>query len=205
MEQGRHGTIGFISHVSAWIHRFRGESIVTVSLILQNDIVHLLSLAIRLIVLGILLWLAVIDVRDRRLPTPIVLVIGALFFADALVIHLSLYDLLLHIIVAFVVFLVCAILFAAKMLGGGDAKLGAVIFLWTGTLLSLPALTLISIVGTVVSLISLATSMMNSRQTNIFLQGLAMFSSARGVPYGVALALGGGAVIVLPTLLPMIR
>jgi prepilin peptidase CpaA len=31
-----------------------------------------------------------------------------------------------------------------------------------------------------------------------------MFSGARGVPYGVALALGGGSIIVLPSLLPLI-
>jgi prepilin peptidase CpaA len=30
-----------------------------------------------------------------------------------------------------------------------------------------------------------------------------MFSGARGVPYGVALALGGGLVIVLPSVLPL--
>lgn len=166
---------------------------------------HLLSLAIRLIVLCILLWLAVTDVRERRLPTSLVLVIGALFFVDALIIHLSLFEILTHVVVGLVVFLLCAILFAVKMLGGGDAKLGAIIFLWTGTLFALPALTWISIAGMVVSLISLATSTMNARQTNHFMQGLAMFSSARGVPYGVALALGGGAVIVLPTLLQMIR
>jgi prepilin peptidase CpaA len=34
------------------------------------------------------------------------------------------------------------------------------------------------------------------------MRALAMFSGARGVPYGVALALGGGLVIVLPALMP---
>jgi prepilin peptidase CpaA len=36
------------------------------------------------------------------------------------------------------------------------------------------------------------------------MRALAMFSGARGVPYGVALALGGGVVIVLPALLPLL-
>jgi prepilin peptidase CpaA len=36
------------------------------------------------------------------------------------------------------------------------------------------------------------------------MRALAMFSGARGVPYGVALAAGGGTVIVLPALLPLI-
>ena len=165
----------------------------------------LLSLAIRLIVLCTLLWLAVIDVRDRHLPTRIVLVLAVLFFADALVTRLPLHDLLTHVLVAFAVFLLCAVLFAMKLLGGGDAKLGAVIFLWAGTLFMLPALLLISIIWTVVSLISLATRKMDIGHTNPFLRGVAMFSCVRGVPYGVALALGGAAVIVLPALWPVIR
>jgi prepilin peptidase CpaA len=164
--------------------------------------VQLLSLAIRLIVLCVLLWLAVIDVRSRRLPTTIVLPIGALFFADALVRHMSIDEVIVHLLLAIGVFLVCAALFAAKMLGGGDAKLASVIFLWAGLTLSLPALTLISVIGTVVSLISLATRSMNPVQPFMPMRALAMFSGARGVPYGVALALGGGAVIVLPALLP---
>ncbi|SPB12803.1 type 4 prepilin peptidase 1 [Caballeronia novacaledonica] len=163
---------------------------------------QLLSLAIRLIVLCALLWLAVIDVRSRRLPTKIVLTVGALFFADALTRRMPVDDVIVHLLLALGVFLVCAVLFAAKMLGGGDAKLASVIFLWAGLAFSLPALTLISVIGTVVSLISLATRSMNPVQPLLPMRVLAMFSGARGVPYGVALALGGGAVIVLPALLP---
>jgi prepilin peptidase CpaA len=94
-------------------------------------------------------------------------------------------------------------LFAANLLGGGDAKLASVIFLWAGPALSLPALVLISIVGTLVALISLATRRMNPDQRSRFLRALAMFSGAHGVPYGVALAIGGGSIIVLPALLPL--
>ncbi|GAB5095175.1 prepilin peptidase [Caballeronia sp. LP006] len=164
----------------------------------------LASLAIRLIVLCALLVLAVIDVRARRLPTGIVLAIGSLFFVDALLRKLSLDEIIAHLILACVVFAVCAALFAAKMLGGGDAKLAAVIFLWAGVSLSLPALTLISLIGTVVSLVSLATRNMKADQTSSPMRALAMFSGARGVPYGVALALGGGLVIVLPAALPLL-
>ncbi|KQR81826.1 peptidase A24A prepilin type IV [Burkholderia sp. Leaf177] len=161
-------------------------------------------LTIRLVVLAALLWLAVFDVRFRRLPTKVVLVIGALFFIDALLIKMPLSDVLQHIALASGVFLFCAVLFAANLLGGGDAKLAAVIFLWVGLGLSIPALTLISVIGTVVSLVSLATKRMSPEQRSRPLRALAMFSGARGVPYGVALALGGGTVIVLPVLLPML-
>lgn len=164
----------------------------------------ILSLVIRLLVLCALLWLAVIDVRIRRLPTAIVLTIGALFFVNALVVGMPLGDVVAHLLLAAVVFLACAVLFAAKMLGGGDAKLASVIFLWVGFGLSLATLMLISVIGTAVSLVSLATRNMNPVQRFVPLRALAMFSATRGVPYGVALASGGGLVIVLPTLLRLI-
>jgi prepilin peptidase CpaA len=170
----------------------------------DSTIVSILSLAIRLVVLCALLWLAVTDVRSRRLPTAIVLAIGALFFADAYLIGLSFDEIMRHLLLALGVFAVCALLFAARMLGGGDAKLAAVIFMWAGLSLSLPALTLISVIGTVVSLISLATRKMDPAAHTHPVRALAMFSGARGVPYGVALALGGGAVIVLPALVPLL-
>lgn len=165
---------------------------------------QLLSLAIRFAVLCALLWLAVVDVRTRRLPTRAVLTIGSLFFIDILIIHMSIGDVFRHLILAFGVFIVCAALFAAKMLGGGDAKLASVIFLWAGPSLWLPALTLISVIGTLVSLVSFATRHMDQHQRSLPMRALAMFSGARGVPYGVALALGGGSIIMLPALLPLI-
>jgi prepilin peptidase CpaA len=168
------------------------------------SIVHLLSLAIRLVVLCALLWLAVTDIRSRRLPTRVVLAVGALFFLDAATLRLTFDQVIVHLGLALGVFLVCAALFAAKMLGGGDAKLASVIFLWAGLSLALPALTLISVIGTVVSLVSLATRNMNPDQPSRPLRALAMFSGARGVPYGVALAFGGGVAIVLPAVLPLI-
>ncbi|MEA3125368.1 MAG: prepilin peptidase CpaA [Caballeronia sp.] len=165
---------------------------------------QLLSLAIRFVVLFALLWLAVVDVRIRRLPTQAVLAIGALFLVDILIVRMSLHDVIAHLLLALGVFVVCAALFAAKMLGGGDAKLASAIFLWAGPGLWLPALTLISVIGMLVSLISLATRRMNPDQRSRPMRALAMFSGSRGVPYGVALALGGGSVIMLPALLPLI-
>lgn len=163
-----------------------------------------LSVVIRLVAVCGLLWLAVIDVRSRRLPTNIVLAIGALFFIDALIAGLPLDDVIAHLLLAVIVFLACALLFAARLLGGGDAKLASVIFLWVGFGLSLATLTLVSVTGLIVSVISLATRNMDPSQRLLPLRALAMFSAQRGVPYGVALAFGGGAVIVLPALLRLL-
>lgn len=164
----------------------------------------LLSLVIRVVALCALLWLALNDVRERRLPTRVVLAVGTLFFVDAVIRQLPLGQVLTHLALAVGVFLVCAALFAARMIGGGDAKLASVIFLWVGMSLAIPALTLICVIGLVVSLVSLATRNMNADQRSRPLRVLAMFSGARGVPYGVALASGGGLAIVLPALLPLI-
>lgn len=164
----------------------------------------LLSLMVRLLVLLPLCVLAVVDVRERRLPTKVVLVVGAAFFLDAIIIRMPIQQVGWHVLLAVGVFLLCALLFAARLLGGGDAKLAAVIFLWTGPLYWLPALMLISVIGTLVSLVSLATRNMAAEQRSRIARVLAMFSGARGVPYGVALAAGGGAIIILPALLPLL-
>jgi len=163
----------------------------------------LISPLVRLVTACVLLWLAVTDIRERRLPNKLVAFVGALFFVDAVANHMSLGDLLSHLFTAVVVYLICAVLFAAKMLGGGDAKLAAVIFLWTGMYLSGPAAILISIVGGLIAMISLITRKMNPLHRLAPLRVLALFSGSRGVPYGVALAFGGGTVIVLPALLPL--
>jgi prepilin peptidase CpaA len=162
------------------------------------------SLAIRIVVLGILLWLAVADVRTRRLPTRPVLFVALLFFADAGVNRMSLHVVAAHVASAAAVFVICAVLFFSKMLGGGDAKLAAAIFLWVGFGLSVEALSLISVIGMVVALVSVATRRLHANERSGFLRVLAMFSGACGVPYGVALALGGGTIIVAPPILSLV-
>jgi prepilin peptidase CpaA len=166
--------------------------------------VHLLSLVIRLAVLGALLWLAATDVRSRRLPDPAVLFICAMFFVDALIERLPVRDVLVHLGVAVVAYAICAVLFILRMMGGGDAKLAAVIFLWSGSGLWLPSLMLISMTGLLVAVVSLATRRISTQHSSPSMRALALFSGDRGVPYGVALAFGGGAVIVLAGLLPLI-
>lgn len=164
---------------------------------------QLLSVAFRLLSLCVLFALAVTDVRSRRLPTGLVIIIGLLFLADALARRMPVADVMTHVAVAIAVFAACAVLFALNLLGGGDAKLAAAIFLWAGATLMLPTFFLISIAGLFVALLSFVADRLRRPQEARLVRALALFSSARGLPYGVALAAGGGMVIVLPALLSL--
>jgi prepilin peptidase CpaA len=168
----------------------------------RQPVVHMVSVLIRLVVVAVLVWLAIVDVRTRRLPNLAVAVVGTLFFVDAAVMRMPIDVLCVHLIVGFAVLCAACLLFFTRVLGGGDAKLAAVIFLWTGSALLMPAFTLISVVGTLVSLISLATFRMDAPRHRGLLSALALFSGARGVPYGVALAAGGSIVILSPAAMP---
>lgn len=161
---------------------------------------QLLSILIRVIAVGVLVCLAIVDVRNRRLPNLAVAVVGTLFFVDAALTGMPVEVLCTHLAVAAIVLCAGFALFLARMLGGGDAKLAAVIFLWTGSSLLLPTITIVSIVGTLVSLVSLATYRLDPASHRGPLGVLALFSGTRGVPYGVALSTGGSIVILAPAL-----
>lgn len=81
-------------------------------------------------------------------------------------------------------------LFAASWLGGGDVKLFAALGLWTSFATILPLVTSILIAGGVLALISLTVLRGKvSRRT-------------KGLPYGVAIAVGAGFVLLQPLLFP---
>lgn len=84
-------------------------------------------------------------------------------------------------------------LFAAGWLGGGDVKLLAAVASWADLASILPLLALIFIAGGAVALLSLAV------------RRKALSKAAKGVPYGVAIALGTGIVIAQPLLVQQDR
>ncbi len=81
-------------------------------------------------------------------------------------------------------------LFAAGWLGGGDVKLFAALGLWANLATILPLLSSILITGGVLALISLAVRRGKiSRRT-------------KGLPYGVAIAVGAALILFQPMLFP---
>ena len=153
---------------------------------------YLLSLAIRFAALCALLWLAIVDVRSRRLPTRVVLAIGALFFVDALVMHMSIRR---H---------PCPSAPGVRRVG----HLRRIVRCKNAGRRRCKARCNHFSMGRPESLAAGAYADFRDRNTCIDdqsgdtthgsgpafspVRALAMFSGARGVPYGVALALGGG-------------
>ena len=100
-----------------------------------------------------------------------------------------------HGLVALLAFVVLLALFAAGAMGGGDVKLGTAVFGWAGTQAAWPALFITSVAGLVLALVGLAVDFCCRRwppkRRGFAHRWADAISARRGVPYGVALALGG--------------
>lgn len=109
-----------------------------------------------------------------------------------------------HGIVALSGFAVLLMLFVLGGMGGGDVKLGTAVFAWAGWHSLLPCLFVIGVAGLVLALLGLladwlaakATNQSQCRKRRMWHAALYALSANRGVPYGVALAMGG--LVALP-------
>lgn len=147
-----------------------------------------------------LVLLAGFDLRRRRLPNAAVAVFAALYVVHAAMTGDDRTSWAIHVAAGAVSLAVAALMFRLGWLGGGDVKLAGAVFLWAGPD-SWPVLVVVSSCGLLVALAMLAVAGM---QRVPALAGvctrLGWIAPARGVPYGVALALGGmAAVLIQPT------
>lgn len=101
-----------------------------------------------------------------------------------------------HLAAGGVAFVVLLPMFSLGWLGGGDVKLAAVVLLWAGPRLALSVLTLVAATGMLLALLMLALRPIGrlSRLPGPVRMLLDKLHVDQGVPYGVALALGGIAV-----------
>jgi len=135
------------------------------------------------------------DLRRRRLPNRLVAVLGALYLVFALFAHDAL---LPHLATGAVTLLIAMILTARGYMGGGDAKLLTVVLCWSGTSLLLPTLLFITQAGLIVGLAGwLARKLRQTRPRLRRMTLLRCLTAERGVPYGVALAIGGAFAILV--------
>ncbi|MFD1561880.1 prepilin peptidase [Paraburkholderia silviterrae] len=147
-----------------------------------------------------LVMLAGFDLHMRRLPNPVVAAFAALYFVDAAMTGGVRASLDVHVAACAASFAVAALMFRLGWLGGGDVKLAAAVFLWAGPA-SWPVLVVVSLCGLFVALAMLAVAgLQRSPALTGVSRWLGWIAPARGVPYGVALAMGGAvAVLLQPT------
>jgi prepilin peptidase CpaA len=142
--------------------------------------------AVTVLLTGALGWAAVTDARDRRIPNLSVLMVLGLFAVWACLHPLSaFFDSLLVGVGALVV---CYGLYAFNIIGAGDAKLIAAVALFAGTPFLGPFVMGTVLSGGVMAVVSLASR--PNRAIVIFqMRGKGEFG--RGIPYGVAIGIGG--------------
>ncbi len=138
-----------------------------------------------LILLGLLLLAAaVIDVRTYTIPNRLNLVIALLAPLFWWSVGLELWpDVALRVGVAIGLFGLLAAAFAAGMMGGGDVKLAAALALWFPPLATLKLLVVMSLAGGVLTAVMLLRHRLKRSEGKVM------------SPYGVAIAVGGWAIL----------
>jgi prepilin peptidase CpaA len=139
---------------------------------------------------AVLAWASFCDVRSRTIPNWSVLIIAALFAPWALL-HWG--PSALSMLAAAAIALVVGVgLYALGMVGAGDAKLFAAVALFAGLGHLLVLVLATALAGGAIALVSLATRPRRALSM-IALRGEGDFG--RGVPYGVAISVGGVLVV----------
>jgi len=129
---------------------------------------------------ALLLVGAIADVRARLIPDWVSLGIAGLY--PIYVIAAGSPHWLGALGVALAVFVVGFALFALGLAGGGDVKLLAATALWAGPAMILPLLVVTGLAGGLVALVALAVvALLRGRKAAL----------GYGIPYGVAIAVGG--------------
>ena len=132
----------------------------------------------------ILVVAAVIDVRtftiSNRLNIVVALLVPLYWWSAGLPLWP---DAAIHVAVAAGVFAILSIAFAAGLMGGGDVKLAAALALWFSPAATVRFLVFMSIAGGLVTLVVLVIHKLRSNE------------GRPKVPYGVAIAIGGLAIL----------
>lgn len=145
---------------------------------------------------ALLAMLAVSDLRRRRLPNAIVAAFAALYFAQAWIAGAHRFGVEIHVATGVVALVLAALLFRFGWLGGGDAKLFGAVFLWSGPAFATTVFFIVSLIGLMLGLAQIAIGRLRRDRTAAETDG--WLAPSRGVPYGVALAVGGLASVWLP-------
>jgi prepilin peptidase CpaA len=147
---------------------------------------------------GLLIYAACSDIARMIIPNWVSIAMSAAFPVLALANGMPLADLGMHILFGAAVLAVGFFLFAANILGGGDAKLLAAAAVWTGFAGFWPFIFWTALAGGLMALV-LVTARQFVKQTETnppFVNHL--LQKQNGIPYGVAIMCGG--LIAIPML-----
>lgn len=139
--------------------------------------------------------LAVLAYRDlsrRRLPNAWVGAYAALFGLYAWTSGMGWAQIGSHAAVGVITFTLVILLFVLRIMGGGDVKLWCAVMLWAGPQGAVTALVIASLCGSLLGIMGWFSQRILRRKRKLACAVvLRMLSVARGVPYGVGLAIAG--------------
>lgn len=132
------------------------------------------------------------DLLEMKIPNRISAILLVSFIIISPLAGLNAVVIGLHIAAAIAVFAVCFCLFAANVMGGGDAKLLSATAIWFGFNASLAAFLLyVSVFG---GLLTLVVLLLRSQENLILAARIPvprLLLTAKKIPYGIAIAFGG--------------
>lgn len=142
-------------------------------------------------------YAAASDLVSMTISNRLCLLVLAAFVPCVLLLDLSWSQIGAHVAAGGLVLMVCFGMFAAGWIGGGDAKLAAVIALWFGFGQLMPYLMLAAVFGGVLTLLMLKLrSLPLPSVAERWPWAQRLHAANEGVPYGIALALS--ALFTLP-------
>lgn len=155
------------------------------------------SIAVLVVFPALMIYAAASDIVSMTISNRLCLLLVLAFAVCAAVLGLSWVEIGWHLAAGLLVLVLCFGLFAAGLIGGGDAKLAAATALWFGFAPLLPYLVVTAIAGGGVAAVVYGLRVLPvpaAMQNWIVVQRL--HSAQKCVPYGVAMAIG--ALVVLP-------
>lgn len=147
---------------------------------------------------GLLIYAASSDVARLIIPNWVSIALAAIFIPTAILTGATAQELGLHVLFGAGVLAIGFFLFAANIIGGGDAKLLAAASIWTGFAAFAPFIFWTAAAGGVMALVLLAARQwVPQTETNpAFVNRL--LTGKSGIPYGVAIMFGG--LMALPSI-----
>jgi prepilin peptidase CpaA len=135
---------------------------------------------------------AVSDLCTMTIPNklPAALILGFLLLAPLL--GLGWFDIGMSLAASLAVFVVCFSLFAANVMGGGDAKLLTAAACWFG--FGQPLLIFLVATAFLGGLLTIAILMIRAHSNTVLAMGVALpksLTTANKIPYGIAIAVAG--------------